>query len=158
MTDINNDEGVKRLAKEKMTSNFFVFKRMYDGQKHLLNLVKDMHAKKKRYFMICQSSESHYQYLQEKQKEIVIDDKGIIRINDSRKVYFEVFVIILAIYNCFAIPLEICLQPAIMETKEFTILNSVIDFIFLLDIFVQFKTTYYDPLSGDEIFDKKTIR
>ena len=37
-------------------------------------------------------------------------------------------------------------------------MNSVIDFIFGVDIYIQFKTTYYDPLSGDEIFDKKIIR
>lgn len=36
-------------------------------------------------------------------------------------------------------------------------LNSVIDFIFGVDIYVQFKTTFYDPLSGDEVFDKKVI-
>lgn len=82
---------------------------------------------------------------------------GILRINDGRKIYFEIFVIILAIYNCFGIPLEICLQPVTMESQGFLILNSVIDFIFGIDIFVQFKTTYYDALSGDEVFDKNLI-
>lgn len=44
-----------------------------------------------------------------------------------------------------------------MEATEFVILNSIIDFIFGIDIYVQFKTTFYDPLSGDEVFDKKVI-
>jgi hypothetical protein len=108
--------------------------------------------------MIKRSEGGLYEYLQEFKQESKIDYKGVIRVNNTKKVYFEIFVIILAIYNCFGIPLEICLQPEIMESQAFTILNSVIDFIFAIDIYIQFKTTYYDPLSGDEIFDKKTIR
>lgn len=37
------------------------------------------------------------------------------------------------------------------------VLNTVIDIIFGIDIVLQFKTTYYDSLTGEEIFDKKTI-
>ena len=44
-----------------------------------------------------------------------------------------------------------------MESRGFFILNSIIDFIFLLDIFVQFKTTFFDPISGEEVYDKKLI-
>lgn len=131
---------------------------MFDGQRNLLTKVQEMHAKKGRTFNVIHSDNKQYQFLQEEKNKVVIDYRGIIRINDSRKVYFEVFVIILAIYNCFGIPFEICFAPPIMESEQFTVLNSVIDFFFAVDIYVQFKTTYYDPLSGDEIFDKKTIR
>lgn len=85
------------------------------------------------------------------------DTSNIILINDRRKVYFEIFVIILAIYNCFGIPLEICFAPPMMEQVGFTFLNSVIDMFFALDIYIQFKTTYYDDQSGEEIMDKQMI-
>ena len=98
-----------------------------------------------------------YEYLQEFKEEIHIDKSGIFEINHPKKIYFEIFVIILAIYNCFGIPLEICFSPVAMEATEFLIINSIIDIIFGIDIYVQFKTTFYDPLSGDEIFDKKII-
>jgi hypothetical protein len=45
-----------------------------------------------------------------------------------------------------------------MESQGFSVLNNIIDLMFLVDIFVQLRTTYYDPLTGDEIFDKKVIR
>jgi hypothetical protein len=44
-----------------------------------------------------------------------------------------------------------------MESSGFLVLNTVIDIIFGIDIVLQFKTTYYDSLTGEEIFDKKTI-
>lgn len=44
-----------------------------------------------------------------------------------------------------------------MESTGFLILNTLIDIIFGVDIALQFKTTYYDPFTGEEIFDKKTI-
>ena len=45
-----------------------------------------------------------------------------------------------------------------MENTSFMILNTIIDFIFFIDKFVQFKTSYYDPLNGNEIFDKEIIK
>ena len=40
---------------------------------------------------------------------------------------------------------------------EFTILNAFIDFMFLLDIIINFRTTFYDLESGDEEFDPYKI-
>ena len=108
--------------------------------------------------LICRSYGGLYEYLQEYRQDVVVDTEGIIRINDHRKIYFEIFVIILAIYNCYGIPFEICFKPKIMDSSGFLILNSIIDVIFGIDIIVQFKTTYYDSMSGDEIFDKEMIK
>lgn len=38
------------------------------------------------------------------------------------------------------------------------ILNSLIDFLFGVDIFIQFRTTFYHPITGAEISDLKIIR
>ena len=43
-----------------------------------------------------------------------------------------------------------------MESFEFTIINGVIDFFFVLDIIVSFRTTYIDQ-RGFEVFDSWRI-
>ena len=119
--------------------------------------MRQLQQKKGHKFLIRNSDNNLYEFLQEHKEIQQIDKTGIFEINHPKKIYFEIFVIILAIYNCFGIPLEICFQPVTMESTEFVVLNSIIDFIFGIDIYVQFKTTFYDPLSGDEVFDKKVI-
>lgn len=42
-----------------------------------------------------------------------------------------------------------------MKATSFVLLNSLIDFFFLLDIIVNFRTTFYDIETGDEVFDSK---
>ena len=67
------------------------------------------------------------------------------------------FIITLAFYNCFSIPFQTAFEPPIMENDYFLAFNTVIDFCFFFDIVLTFRTTYYDPISGDEIFDKNLI-
>ena len=42
-----------------------------------------------------------------------------------------------------------------MKLPSFYVINSLIDFVFLLDILVNFRTTFYDNETGDEIFEAK---
>jgi hypothetical protein len=44
-----------------------------------------------------------------------------------------------------------------MESALFLIINSIIDFVFLMDIFVNFRTSYINPRTGDEVFEPKKI-
>jgi hypothetical protein len=83
--------------------------------------------------------------------------KGLVRINDPRKTQWDLFIIVLAVYNCYSIPFEVAFEPAIMESAGFTVLNSIIDTLFFVDILVAFRTTYYDVHTGDEVGDKKKI-
>ena len=45
-----------------------------------------------------------------------------------------------------------------MQGVNFLILNTLIDIIFAFDIFIQFRTTFYHPITGDEIKDLKIIK
>ena len=88
-------------------------------QDSILSHVQDMQSLRDKKFLIIHSSKDpkdpgNYSYIQEYQEKVVVDNSNIIRINDKRKVYFEIFVIVLAIYNCFGIPLEICFAPPMM--------------------------------------------
>ena len=82
---------------------------------------------------------------------------GVLRQNDPRMSRWDLFIIILAFYNCFSIPFQTAFNPPVMDSVGFLVFNSCIDFCFFLDIVITFRTTYYDPNSGDEVFDKKTI-
>ena len=78
--------------------------------------------------------------------------------NDPRKTQWEVFVIVLAIYNSFYIPFEISFEPDELNSIKFLILNTIIDVMFGIDIFINFRTTFYHPVTGDEISDLKIIK
>ena len=56
--------------------------------------------------------------------------------NDPRKTQWELFVIVLALYNAFSIPFELSFDPVVMQGVNFLILNTLIDIIFACDIFI----------------------
>ena len=72
----------------------------------------------------------------------------MLQINDKRKMKWDIFIIIIAIYNCFQIPIEIAYEPPEMESTGFFVLNTIIDMCFLLDILIHFRTTFYDLETG----------
>lgn len=86
------------------------------------------------------------------------DRKFMISQNDTRKTQWELFVIILALYNSFSIPLDLSFKPDSMQGINFILLNTLIDIMFAVDIFINFRTTFYHPITGDEIKDLIIIR
>jgi hypothetical protein len=62
---------------------------------------------------------------------------------------------ILATYNCFQIPLDVAFNPPGMKIAFLKVLGGVIDLVFLVDIFVSFRTTFLSPYNGQEITDIK---
>ena len=62
---------------------------------------------------------------------------------------------LIAVYNCFAIPVQVAFNPPGMKNTGISILNSLIDFLFAVDIFVMFRTTYINSDTGEEIFNSK---
>ena len=99
----------------------------------------------------CEHSHQKCKHKLEKDK-VVTKSRFLIRPNDSLKFKWDILIIIGAIFNCFCIPVQMAYNPAVMEGSIFNILNSVIDFFFILDIFVSFRTTYIDD-KGQEVYD-----
>ena len=64
---------------------------------------------------------------------------------------------VLAVYNWFAIPIQVSFDPPGMENTFIIVLNSIIDLLFAVDIFVIFRTTYIDSDTGEEVFSSKKI-
>jgi len=64
---------------------------------------------------------------------------------------------ILASWNCIAVPIEIGFRPDFSSTLLYSLFDYFIDFNFLIDIFLNFRTSYIRNSTGDEIFDPSLI-
>ena len=65
-------------------------------------------------------------------------------------------IIVCVIFNCFTIPIEIAFEPKSWESLLFVMCNSIIDFLFLIDIFVCFRTPFINDV-GIEVTDLNQI-
>ena len=72
------------------------------------------------------------------------------------RVRWDLFVILLALYNCIIIPIDIAFPLADFGPIGYEIADRIIDVMFLLDIIVSFRTTFYNK-HGEEVFDTKKI-
>lgn len=66
----------------------------------------------------------------------------LIRVLSPWRVRWEIFIIATAFYNIFFIPYDIAFIP--YDTPALWYVDMIINAIYLLDIFVNFRTTYYN--------------
>lgn len=67
-----------------------------------------------------------------------------IRVNDLRRIRWDLFVMILSVWNCYTLPFDVAFKPPVFETVYLTVFNNIIDFVFFLDIILNFRTTIYN--------------
>ena len=77
--------------------------------------------------------------------------------SDKKRLNWDIFIIILALYNSITIPLSIAFDPPFLNSLTITAIESLIDLIFFLDILVNLRTTYISSKTGDEIYNPKEI-
>lgn len=63
---------------------------------------------------------------------------------------------VLAIAKSITIPLEIAFDPKFAETTSFIFFSLFVDFIFFLDIFINFRCSYINK-HGEEVVDRGMI-
>lgn len=71
---------------------------------------------------------------------------------------FDFLVILLSVYNCVMIPIEISFGLNMftsLANQIISVLDRCIDFIFLCDITLNFLTTFFNEKDGTEIRDLK---
>jgi len=85
---------------------------------------------------------------------IPIATTKLIRISRPFRTRWDLFTMLLAMYNSFTVPFFVAFE--VDETIELFAINTTIDFLFMLDVVLNFFTTYVDP-NGDEVFNMKTI-
>lgn len=79
----------------------------------------------------------------------------MIPMNHQLKTNWDLLILAMAFYNCFEIPFEIAFKADFIETPAVQLLNNTTDFFFFLDIVVAFRTTYYDSITGEEVYSGK---
>lgn len=70
---------------------------------------------------------------------------------------WDLFVMLLASYNCFSIPFAIAFNPEELESTTAMVFDSIIDLCFFLDIILNFRTAFLSPKTGIEITNPKEI-
>lgn len=64
-------------------------------------------------------------------------------------------------FNCFVVPVQLAFAPEWMHNIGFILLNYLIDMLFLIDIFICFKTPYINKFgeleTSSELMAKKYI-
>lgn len=75
----------------------------------------------------------------------------LVCISDPLRVKWDLFVMVLAIYNSFSIPFMVAFYSN--NDLSLLIIDSIIDFCFFLDIIFNFRTTYINMKTGEEVSD-----
>lgn len=71
---------------------------------------------------------------------------------------FDIFIIILALFNCISLPLEVSFtELTILQTNGYQIFSRFTDVLFAIDIIVNLRTTYISEQTGMEIVEQRSI-
>jgi len=81
----------------------------------------------------------------------------IFRSGDGMRVNWDLLIIFLAVYSCFIVPIQVAFEPSFASSLFFQIPDLSVNVIFLLDIVINFRTTYIHPKTGKEVINLKTI-
>ena len=64
---------------------------------------------------------------------------------------------VLALWNSFAEPVEIAFEPPSFKNPSIVLTNWIINIIFALDIMLNFRTTYKNEITGEEVIEPRKI-
>jgi hypothetical protein len=81
----------------------------------------------------------------------------LFKLNGKYRTSWDFLIIITALYQAITIPIELAFEFDYFKSYYMITIKSMIDLIFIIDILMNFRTTYIDPLNGEEILDTKLI-
>lgn len=73
------------------------------------------------------------------------------------KVKWDILVMLFAAWNTFQVPIAVTFDPEILTSNYIFYFNSVIDFLFFVDICVNFRTSFPNKKTGLEIKEGKEV-
>ena len=79
------------------------------------------------------------------------------RQNHPMRMNWDLLIIILALYNCIMIPMSLAFTQNISNSKPISIFESIVDTLFILDILLNFRTTYVNPKTNIEITEPAKV-
>mmetsp|Transcript_11979 Transcript_11979/g.18507 ORF Transcript_11979/g.18507 Transcript_11979/m.18507 type:complete len:112 (-) Transcript_11979:400-735(-) len=77
--------------------------------------------------------------------------------NNPFRVRWDLFVMILSVWNSMIIPIELAFKPDSFSNSNLVAFNYVIDFMFFIDILLNFRTSFLNQNTGDEIVNPKRV-
>ena len=77
--------------------------------------------------------------------------------NSRGKVRWDLLIMLLAVWNAFQIPINVAFPGSFFDSTYFLILNFFIDIGFLLDIIVNFRTTFLNKKTQEEVSNSYLI-
>lgn len=60
-------------------------------------------------------------------------------------------------YNSISLPIDLAFHPDLFRWNWMIVMDALIDVCFVADIAIAFRTTYMNPLTGDEVFCSRSI-
>ena len=80
-------------------------------------------------------------------------------VNNNRRMHWDLLVIFLALYNCVMIPLNVAFNTELNEVLPDSLdyFEKVIDVLFVLDILLNFRTTFINPKTNIEIVEPMRV-
>lgn len=83
------------------------------------------------------------------------DDIFMWRESDKIRRKWDILIITLALYTSVVIPLGIAFNFDTLDTVGFSIFDSIVDLIFMVDLLINFRTTYISSQNGEEVYEPK---
>lgn len=81
----------------------------------------------------------------------------MLKAQGKSKLQWDGIIILLSLYQAVMIPLDYFLAPDLFKGPTIVTIDSMVDLFFVVDIIITFRTTYIDPISGEEVMDAKMI-
>ena len=81
----------------------------------------------------------------------------MVRCRSTFKLYWDIIIIVMALYNSIIIPVNIAFNPDDLNMALEITVEAIINMVFMIDIILTFRITYISKTSGDEIFDPRKI-
>mmetsp|Transcript_34327 Transcript_34327/g.52593 ORF Transcript_34327/g.52593 Transcript_34327/m.52593 type:complete len:289 (-) Transcript_34327:1616-2482(-) len=96
--------------------------------------------------------------LEVEQKEILLQKKmRVLKQSHPMRVRWDLFVMVLSVWNSVAIPVDIAFEPDFFRSRALKAINYTTDLFFCFDIIFNFRTSFLNAKTGDEVMDPKEI-
>lgn len=105
----------------------------------------------------CSPRQSRKIKLDRSEENKLAKPKCILRESGTTKLNWDISIIVFAIYNSIMTPFNIAFDNEFAGSILSLIIESIINVFFIVDIIINFRTSYMNTKKGEEIFDSKKI-
>ena len=89
--------------------------------------------------------------------EVKVNRRFFCRAHSQRRIKWDLFIMLLATINCFQVPYNVAFTDVEDSNIFLDIFNGFIDFFFMIDVVINFRTSYINDATGVEELNLKTI-